>query len=293
MLISKNAMKLFAMVTTKSSARYTDLALDTFFKTVTLAEHDVFILINNDADRPYQMPENYPQLQTITNPSPIGFAANVNQILRIAQTGKADVFFLNNDLVFTKNWISPLLVDEPWILSPISNREVAYNTESFVWTDDISIEYYHQHANGFQDWLSDYNSKATMAFNILVLPFFCVKLPYTVYSVVGAFDEQYGKGGGEDFDYCLRAIQHGFAVKHAPRSFVLHFGGRSSWSGAETRQQQLNREQIFFEHFESVWGKKLTDLILRDDHTVLANDSAAVMAANAGNFQEVIKRLKV
>lgn len=288
----ESTMNLFAMVTTKSSSGYTDLALETFFESVTLSETDVFVLINNDADHPYKIPVDRPQMRTIINPAPLGFAENVNQVLRIAQAGKADVFFLNNDLVFPQDWLAPLLISEPWILSPFSNREVSFDTENFKWQIDMSIDYYRKHAGGFKDWVKEYRTRAKAVFNMLVLPFFCVKLPYLVYSTVGAFDEQYGKGGGEDFDYCLRTIQHGFSVKHAPQSFVLHFGGKSSWSGAETRQEQLGRERIFFDRFESVWGKRLTDLILRDDQAVLTNEPAVAAAANQGNFQEVIKRLK-
>lgn len=284
-------MNLFAMITTKSSKRYTDLALQTFLETTPLQGDDQIIIIDNDRADPYELVASSKALEIIRNPAPLGFAANVNQALRIARDRRADLYFLNNDLVFAPGWFEPQRVNEPWILSPLSNRELPYKTEHFCCNVEMSLEYYRDHRDGFRQLVAEHQRNTNAFLNMLVLPFFCVKLPYAVYSVVGEFDERYGKGGGEDFDYCLRAILAGFPVKYAAPGYVLHFGGKSSWSGAETRAQQQQREEHFFSHFRTVWGEQLTELVLRDKQSLITDNPALVAAVKAGDYRKVILTL--
>jgi GT2 family glycosyltransferase len=107
----------------------------------------------------------------------------------------------------------------------------------------------------------------------LILPFFCVKIPYAVYSRVGPMDENFGRGSAEDSDYCLRAWLAGFEVRHALQSYVLHFGGKSSWAG-ETKRESEERMKKFRELFEKKWGAALADLVL-NENTKGINASAA------------------
>ena len=101
-----------------------------------------------------------------------------------------------------------------------------------------------------------------------VLPFFCVRIPQQVAQAVGNFDERFGKAGGEDYDYCLRAYLAGFSVQFALRSYLLHFGGKSTYSGAESDVEQTAREEKFRSEFRQKWGDGLADLILREQQNV-------------------------
>jgi GT2 family glycosyltransferase len=285
-------MNVFAMITTASSARYTDLALESFYAHTPEADVGRFVLIDNDADAPYRLREQYPKISTIANHKPLGFAANANQAVAIARNERADLILLNNDLVFTRNWLAPLCKAETWITSPLSNRELLLKSDQFSCAVEMTVDYYREHQDGFANLVDAYTRTANGFLNVLVLPFFCVRLPYAVLERVGDFDVRYGRGGGEDYDYCLRALQAGLSVKYAQNSFVLHFGGKSSWSGVEMREQQLAREREFFAHFESVWGKPLTDLILGDQHAAIYSDLALKSLVDSGRYSELINRLK-
>lgn len=285
-------MNVFAMITTAASARYTDLALDSFFAHTPASEIGRFVLIDNDADAPYLLREKYPKISTITNPKPRGFAANANQALALARNARADLVLLNNDLVFTRNWLAPLCGADTWITSPLSNCEVMLKSDQFSCAVEMTVEYYREHENGFPSLVEAYTRTVSGFMNMLVLPFFCIRLPRRVYERVGEFDERFGKGGGEDLDYCLRALQAGFAVKYAKDSFVLHFGGKSSWSGVERKDQQAARELEFSQHFEAVWGKPLTDLILRNQQTVIDSNTELKTLVDTGRYVELINRLK-
>jgi hypothetical protein len=113
-------MNVFGMVTTGPAHAYTPYALASFFETTPFGADDRFVLIDNDGSyRP--PPDGWPQVTYLANPVPAGFAANVNQVLRLARACGAGLFFLNNDLIFTPGWLEPLQVREPALLSPVSN----------------------------------------------------------------------------------------------------------------------------------------------------------------------------
>ena len=97
---------------------------------------------------------------------------------------------------------------------------------------------------------------------VLTLPFFAVKIPYAIYSVVGPLDESFGVGGGEDKDYCVRCYQRGFEIRFALNSYILHFQGKSTWRGAETREETAARDRFYSARFKEKWGEPLFRLMI-------------------------------
>jgi GT2 family glycosyltransferase len=93
-------MNVFGMVTTRHSHAYTSHALESFFRSTLFALTDLFVLIDNDGTYPLPPGGDGPPVTRLTNAAPLGFAANLNQVLRIARARRADLFFLNNDLIF-------------------------------------------------------------------------------------------------------------------------------------------------------------------------------------------------
>ena len=282
--------RLFAMVSMACSHQFTLHALQSFFATSEFRSTDRFIIIDNDKYLESRMLSAF-RVEILTNSTPIGFAANVNQALELALDTKSDLYFLNNDLIFSKQWLEPLLSEEPVILSPMTNREVQYSTEKpptsdqeatlklvlrptmelgeYIGCEEIfeSMAQYHREAmNGYLD--------------VMALPFCCVKIPHLVYSEVGRFDEDFGLGGAEDYDYSLRALLAGFSTKYALQSLVLHFGGKSSWSSGEEIEKTKSRESKFRKVFEEKWGSKVCDLALNEFSEVL----------NRPDFQKLIEK---
>ena len=105
-------MNLFGMITTSGSRDYTPLALRSFFSRTPLGTSDRLILIDNDAD--FVVPDDVPrQRLTVVRPErPQGFAVNANMLLAEARQREADLFLLNNDLVFTSSWLTPGVVTD-------------------------------------------------------------------------------------------------------------------------------------------------------------------------------------
>ena len=108
---------------------------------------------------------------------------------------------------------------------------------------------------------------------MMVMPFFVVKIPYQALIKVGMFDEEFGEGGGEDFDYALRANLLDIPVGYVLGSYLLHFGGKSTWEGEEEQKRQEARQAKYREVFKNKWGEKLFDLILNENSSILEGQS--------------------
>lgn len=284
-------MNVFSMISTKHSRHFTYYALKTFFETTPLNSDDLFLLIDNDKSLTQDISVISNRITLVPNKSPMSFACNVNQSMRIAAKEKADLFFLNNDLIFTPNWITALLLDEASILSPLSNREVRYSSPE--WSLKTSMELYdyilnkqHLHAYAVQHAEKFSGYKAALS-----LPFFCVKIPYKLFSHVGFLDERFEKGGAEDNDYCLRAHLASFPVKYACASFVLHFIGKSTWDGAESAGETHARVSGFNRAFQEKWGQKLTELVLNFDTRALKENKSLEELLQNGDVKSIIQEL--
>jgi hypothetical protein len=282
-------MNVFGMVTTNHSHAYTDYALSSFFRMTALGPDDLFFLIDNDGTYNRPLSRHYPRLTQVNNRTPLSFAANVNQILHIAQDNHADLFFLNNDIIFTPNWLGPLLVSDCALLSPVSNLQMRYRYRDFACGPILDLADYLGHEDDLAPILQTHQAQARGYQAVLKVPFFCIKIPYVVSASVGSLDESFGKGGAEDVDYCLRCHLAGFGVKWALETYLLHFMGKSTWRGAETAAQTRQREQQYVQVFREKWGKPLLEIMLFNKLGSVQASPSLWHDLNQGNFKRVIE----
>lgn len=279
------------MITTRHSAQYTPYALQSFFQNTPTQPTDKIFLIDNDSTWNSEDSKSYSPLTVIKNSKPKGFSENVNTIMARAVEERADLYFLNNDLIFTPGWIDPLLTSEPSILSPLSNREVQYTQNGFTWQNFCSLEDYLPRMSDLQEIVQRHKDSNKGYRSVISLPFFCVKIPFIVASEVGYLDESFGRGGAEDDDYCLRTYLKGFEVKYALGSYLLHFSGRSTWAGAESKSETEARCMKFRETFREKWGEPLFDLLLNQNNAVIESSPDLRTAATSGNIKKIVQIL--
>lgn len=283
-------MRTFVMITQRASSEYTEVALSSFLANTPLAKDDLFILIDNDGSLPSDWCVPHPTFRLIRNHSPMGFAENMNQ--GISQMRGEEVLLLNNDLVFPPNWLGPLMLGGKTISSPLSNREINYTTDVFNTGVEMNLGYYKGREEGFVRLAQEHQRHNQGILNVLSFPFFCTRIPAQVIERVGLLDESFGRGGGEDYDYALRAIEQGFSLCYALSSYVLHFGGKSTWSGVESEEQQRERERIFFKRFLEKWGEQLLEIILKENVRLILDNDELRGLSEQGRLQEVVSRLK-
>ena len=282
------------MVTIKKTNYYTDYALKSFFKNTPINDDDDFFLIDNDGCETSKF-STYGKIKIIKNNHPLNFAENVNQIIDIAIKNKKDLIFLTNDLVFTEDWIKPVLLNSSDISIPSNNQIFQYQSDCGNLKLKVTMD--SKDFNENYDLLNDIvkkhkkKFKPNQKFQTLLMPFSCFKIPYNILNQVGYLDASYGTGGGEDIDYRIRCTIKGYDVNFLLDSYLLHFHGRSTW-GIETRKQMEERNKKYTEVFLKKWGHDMTQiLILRNNFSNILSNRGLEDLFKKGKFGELIKRL--
>lgn len=243
---------LYGMVTVQSSANYTDLALSTFLDNTDLKPDDRLVLIDNDGHWTEFFPE-WNTVDTHVNDQPKNTSGNINQLISLANDLDKDLVFLSNDVVFTREWTDGLDLGDSTISIPSCNQ----NIRSSKIPDSLSIQEFPKYLEELT-WIA-----AKRPYNpipMLLMPTYVCRIPQKVYQTVGLFDEAFNVGG-EDVDYRIRALKAGFSTQYA-KPYLLHFNGKSSWNGAETQQQTMERDRKYKQHFRMKWGTDLAALCL-------------------------------
>ena len=283
---------IFSMVTIKRSHNYTNYALKSFFKNTILNNDDEFFLIDNDGCDHKEYISNK-KIKIIINKSPLSIAENINQIIDKAIEKRKNLIFLNNDVIFTKNWFLPLHENNKDVSIPVNNQIFPYSSDcknlqlkvtmnlkdfndNYLLLDQI-VE---THIKKFKS-----NQKAQG----LLMPFFCFKLPHKILKDVGYFDTNFVHGG-EDVDYRIRCIKKGYDVNFLSNSYLLHFHGKSSWDGGETTIEIKARDKLYTEVFLNKWGNALTKIfILRKDFFEILKEKKLNEIFQQGKFTQLIK----
>jgi O-antigen biosynthesis protein len=290
----------FGMITCRSSGRYTLPALRSFFDRTPWQEGDEFLLIDNDAAFDQTLVSTWgSKLKIIVNAKPESFASNANRILSRADSSSADAYVLNNDLMFTSNWLSPLAGVTAAVVTPACNQNFCYQLDGFVLKPLMVLEDYLGRERHLDRIVEGHSLQHTREYvQAYRTNYFCVKIPVAVYRSVGLFDSSNFQNGGEDDDYSVRAYLRGFRVVVAAESYLLHFGGLSTWRGGETPEEEKTRIQNFTASFRKKWGPTLSRLLLWNpqgrDVSILENDPSlqAIQqrAGIAALFAEIIRR---
>jgi GT2 family glycosyltransferase len=256
-------MTCFGMITTRNSAFYTGPALESFFRCTEFGPDDRFVLIDNDGD--YVLPDGFPRVELVRPAAPRGFAANVNDILRRALEMRTDAAVLNNDIVFTPGWWLPLTERQDAVVLPMCNQQVQYTIgDRVVFRAALDWDDYAGNETALLA-AADYHRVHTPPGTYrdeLRVSLYCFRVPLPVLDRIGLFDESFGRGGGEDSDYILRARLAGYGVVWGGGSFVLHFAGKSTWRSGEQRAETGGREERYVARFQAKWGRDLAALFL-------------------------------
>ena len=97
---------------------------------------------------------------------------------------------------------------------------------------------------------------------------FCMGVNYDLIQEIGFFvEEEFGRGYGEENDWCQRAIQHGYSNLLVPNLFVYHKHGGSF--SAEDKQRLMKENAIKLLHRHPNYDKDVESYVKKDPHKVL------------------------
>ena len=247
----------YCMTSTKSTEKYTDFALKSFFRNTELGEKDKFFLIDNDGQ--YSLTNYREHITLIANNTPKTFASNMNFVMKLALVDEVDFFGLSNDVVFTENWNQDFNTKNT-VLVPLCNQKLIGDYGNLKIEPVMDLENIEGKENELNEFVKTLNVQPEQI-NKSIIGFFCFYIPHKILSTVGFLDENF-ENGGEDVDYRLRVHQLGYDVDLNYNSYLIHFSGKSTWRSGEKKEKTLTREKNYRKHFEKKWGKKVATELL-------------------------------
>jgi len=284
--------RLFGMVTTRESGEYTGVALESFFRHTTMGVGDAFLLVDNDgAWNGAGHGEWEGRVEVVVNDQRRSFAENGNEVIGRAGRMGADAYFMNNDIVFTEGWSEPLAGNVAAVMTPTCNQNFGYRRGKLELKPVMTLAEFEAGKGELEGVVAEHRRMHPEVVEAYKTNYFCVKIPPVVYRKVGLFDTRFGVAGGEDDDYCIRTYLNGFSVRVAQASYLVHFGGRATWSGAETREQWAARERNFVEVFRCKWGETLARFLLWRDGLVIGWDPAFGEAQRRGGIRGLMMEM--
>lgn len=256
--------RVFGMISTEKSLDYTIPALRSFIAQTELQSDDEFHLIDNDKSPLRRlMGAEFPWVRLMEHDKPKGFAENMNIILRRADEKKADAFLLNNDMIFGPNWLPPLIIDEPAVTASVCNMQYNHQTAGLKLVLKMRLQDYVGHEADFLAIVQHHQRTVRGYQPAHSIPFYCVRIPPSVYSTVGFLDELYSKAGFEDSDYAVRCWERAIPLYYAKQSFVLHFYGKSSWA-ADSGPPEIDPNPKIGRRgemlFRKRWGNEMAEM---------------------------------
>ncbi|WGJ14340.1 glycosyltransferase [Methylocapsa sp. D3K7] len=157
------------------------------------------------------------------NQTNLGFVRTVNEAL--AYRPDLDVILLNSDTLVFGNWIDRLLAharrdESVATITPFSNNATICSYPEFNRNNLISLEVPPAVLDEYTSVCNEGRSN--------VVPTgvgFCFYMRRSIINILGTLDDSaFGKGYGEENDYCLRALKAGFKNVFAHDVFVYHTG---------------------------------------------------------------------
>jgi len=132
----------------------------------------------------------------VWNEEPLGFPKAINEGIK-ASEGEFIVLLNNDTVILGPDWLS-------WLKSPFSNSSV-----------------------GITGPLRMYQQETRRLFLI----FFCVMIKRELFDKIGLLDESFTIGGGEDTDFCFKAVDMGYKFIQVPYDATCYDGDMNPIDG--------------------------------------------------------------
>jgi GT2 family glycosyltransferase len=203
------------ILTTHNAYDYVKRCLETVIAYTDLKENNLIIIDNKSQDeRIMPLFENVvnkykdSNIEIIQNEEDIGFTGSVNKGMRLS---KNDVLLLNSDTEVTFNWLKKIKKcayskEKVATVTPLSNNATLASVPLSFQSNDIPAGYSLDEYQSLIDKIAyrDYKEIPTGHG-------FCLYIKREAIEEVGLFDiETYGKGYGEEEDFCYRCFDYGY-----------------------------------------------------------------------------------
>jgi len=169
--------------------------------------------------------ERVPGLELLRNPENLGFVATANR--GMALRPERDVLLLNSDTIVTAGWLEKIrrcADSNPRIgtVTPFSNNAEICSFPVFCRNNPLA------ELPSIAQISAALASRSPTYPDLPTAVGFCMFVSRRLIDRIGTFDaETFGKGYGEENDFCMRAAAAGFRNVLCDDAFVAHVGGCS------------------------------------------------------------------
>lgn len=160
-----------------------------------------------------------------SNDKNMGFVQNCNNaVFDLVRDKSADILLLNSDTVVTEGFLEEMQrimysQGDIGIVNPRSNNAT-------VWSVPMDGRYEGSPRRAYKQW-KRLKLQIPEKYISPTAHGFCMLIRRGIIDKIGLFDEVYGIGYGEENDFTMRALAHGWSCASANYAFVVHYGSRS------------------------------------------------------------------
>ena len=191
----------------------------------------------------------------------LGFIKTVNKLVKYTNN---HFVLLNTDTELPPYWIERLMY-------PIFEMKNIASTTPFTNAGTIcSFPNYLEDNSIFEDMnveeLDSYFQYVNFEKTFIEIPTgvgFCMGVNKTLVNKIGMFDEIFGKGYGEENDWCQRAIKKGYKNLHVTNLFVYHKHGGSFPS--EEKQRLISKNLTVLNQKHSNYDTDVQKLVAKNE----------------------------
>lgn len=224
--------------------------LDSLYRNTNLQENRLILINDNSPDDriyPYLESQRRDNVIVIHNADNRGFSNNIN--IGMSQSAENDVILLNSDTVLTKNWVEKMVAcayssKEIGTVTPLSNNATLCSVPNLfdenILPEGLSIE---KAAAIVEECSLKKYPRISVAHG------FCMLVKREVIDLIGNFDaETFGRGYGEENDFCNRAEQMGYINVMCDDTYIYHSGTKSFVSAEKARYIE-EHQKILYERY--------------------------------------------
>lgn len=271
------------------------LCVESIKNNTDLTIHNLILLNDKSTDTevwPYMQSLQGENIRVFNNEKNLGFSGNINKGIGVSSN---DVILLNSDTVVTKNWVEKMVrcaYSDAAIgtVTPMSNNATLCSVPKFCEENKLpkgfTVERYSKLIEECS--LEQYPS-------IPVAHGFCMYIKREVINKIGLFDaETFGRGYGEENDFCHRAGQIGYKHVMCDNTYIYHSGTSSFLSEEKTRYIDEHDRIVFQRYPKQTFetrrycaenpNKAINDNIV--EHTLLANGKKNIFYLLHSDFRD-------
>lgn len=211
---------------------FTEECIKSIIKHTDLNKHSLVLINDKSPDekilpmlKKYQQENEDKNIVVLDNEENMGFVRTVNRGMQYSEN---DVILLNSDTEVTKNWIEKIqecAYSNKYIatVTPLTNNGTICSVPNFGIDNELPSNM----------TLDEYNemiekSSKNRYPELTTGNGFCMYIKREVIQELGLFDAKtFGKGYGEENDFCYRALDHGYTNVLCDNTFIYHKGTQS------------------------------------------------------------------